>query len=588
MEITIQQALQRGVAAHNSGNAPEAERIYRAILQSQPKHPDASHNLGLIAISMNQIEAALPLFKTALDVNPMIEQFWISYIDALVKNNQFKDARRAIKKAKQKGFDAGRLKALLSQSKVTADLKAPSQVQLSRLLEDYENGLYDDAEKLAASLTEQFPKHPFSWKVLGAVFEQTGRNSRALDAYQIAVTLSPYDADSFFNMGGPLQKLGSLEEAEARYKQAIALKPDFAEAYSNLGGTLQELGRLDEAEASYMQAIMLKPDLADSHNNLGMALAELGRLDEAEASYTQAITLRPYYTDALKHRWILLFNRKEFGAAFRDAELMISKGASQFDLTTLYALGRIEEIFERIEMRSEVDGENISIAAFAAFIAEAEKKNTAYNFCPNPIDFLRVTNLSSHIKDSAAFVAEIIEELNQLGTIWEPQATTTVSGFQSPNGVNLFESPSGKLAQLKAIILDEIDTYYLKFREKSCSYIKKWPSKIILNGWHVVLKQQGYQTAHIHPSGWLSGVIYLKVVPSLGKDEGAIEFSLNGEHYTNIRSSNLTHHPEVGDIIFFPSSLHHRTIPFTTDADRIIVSFDMKPEASKDYIPRLT
>ena len=85
MELTIEQALQQGVAAHNAGNLPEAERAYQAILQSQPKHPDASHNLGLIAISVNQIEAALPLFKTALNVNPNIEQFWLSYIDALIK-----------------------------------------------------------------------------------------------------------------------------------------------------------------------------------------------------------------------------------------------------------------------------------------------------------------------------------------------------------------------------------------------------------------------------------------------------------------------------------------------------------------------
>ena len=92
MELTIEQALQQGVAAHNSGNLQEAERAYQAILQSQPKHPDANHNLGLIAISVNQIEAALPLFKTALNVNPNIEQFWISYIDALSKNYQVKDA----------------------------------------------------------------------------------------------------------------------------------------------------------------------------------------------------------------------------------------------------------------------------------------------------------------------------------------------------------------------------------------------------------------------------------------------------------------------------------------------------------------
>ena len=85
MELTIEQALQKGVAAHNSGNLQEAERLYRAILQSQPKHPDASHNLGLIAIYMNQIEAALPLFETALEINPLIEQFWVSYIDATIQ-----------------------------------------------------------------------------------------------------------------------------------------------------------------------------------------------------------------------------------------------------------------------------------------------------------------------------------------------------------------------------------------------------------------------------------------------------------------------------------------------------------------------
>ena len=41
MELTVDQALQQGVAAHNAGNLQEAERAYKAILQSQPKHPDA-------------------------------------------------------------------------------------------------------------------------------------------------------------------------------------------------------------------------------------------------------------------------------------------------------------------------------------------------------------------------------------------------------------------------------------------------------------------------------------------------------------------------------------------------------------------
>ena len=93
MELTVDQMLKQGVAAYNAGNLQEAERLYRDILQVQPKHPDANHNLGLIAVSMNQCGAALPLFKSAIDFNPNIEQFWLSYIDTLIKEKQFENAK---------------------------------------------------------------------------------------------------------------------------------------------------------------------------------------------------------------------------------------------------------------------------------------------------------------------------------------------------------------------------------------------------------------------------------------------------------------------------------------------------------------
>ena len=92
MEPTIEQALQQGVAAHREGNFQEAERLYRTVLQSQPAHPDANHNLGVLAVSVNKADAALPLFKLALEANPKIEQFWLSYIDALIKEKQFENA----------------------------------------------------------------------------------------------------------------------------------------------------------------------------------------------------------------------------------------------------------------------------------------------------------------------------------------------------------------------------------------------------------------------------------------------------------------------------------------------------------------
>ncbi|MCH2550418.1 MAG: tetratricopeptide repeat protein, partial [Alphaproteobacteria bacterium] len=101
MELTIEQALRQGIAAHKEGKIQEAERLYRAILQSQPTHPDANHNLGVLAVSVNKAEAALPFFKTALEANPKIEQFWLSYIDALIKEKQFDNAKEVLEQGKK-------------------------------------------------------------------------------------------------------------------------------------------------------------------------------------------------------------------------------------------------------------------------------------------------------------------------------------------------------------------------------------------------------------------------------------------------------------------------------------------------------
>ena len=192
------------------------------------------------------------------------------------------------------------------------------------------------------------------------------------------------------------------------------------------------------------------------------------------------------------------------------------------------------------------------------------------------MDFINFSNLSSHLENPNSFITEIIEELQNVKTIWEPINKTTYKGFQSMS--NLFHNPLGKLSNLKSIITDELDLYYLKFKKESCTYIKKWPSKKKLFAWHVILKNQGYQDAHIHSGGWLSGVIYLKPVPTLEKNEGAIEFGLNGKFYSDVSSPKIIYQPKLGDIILFPSSLHHKTIPFSTDTDRISIAFDLMPK----------
>jgi len=303
MELTIEQALQQGVAAHKEGKLQDAERLYRAILQSQPSHPDANHNLGVLAVSVHKADAALPLFKTALEANPKIEQFWLSYIDALIKEQQFDNAKQVLAQAKAQGVDEARLNSLEAQGlpkteKPNTATTSPPQELLNSLLWNYQNGQFSDAEKLSIEITQDFPKHQLAWKVLGAVLGATGRKSKAVNANRKAVDLSPNDAEAHNNLGITLKEMGRLDEAKTSYTQAIALKPDYADAHNNFGNVLKDMGRLGEAHASFTKAIGLKPDYAEAHYNLGNTLEELGRLEKAEASYLRAITLKPRFTHA--------------------------------------------------------------------------------------------------------------------------------------------------------------------------------------------------------------------------------------------------------------------------------------------------
>ena len=94
MELTLHQALQKGIEAHKAGKAQEADRYYTAILKANPKHPDANHNMGVLAVGVGKDEATLPFFKRALEVNSSIAQYWLSYIDALIKLGRIDDAQR--------------------------------------------------------------------------------------------------------------------------------------------------------------------------------------------------------------------------------------------------------------------------------------------------------------------------------------------------------------------------------------------------------------------------------------------------------------------------------------------------------------
>jgi len=117
MELTLDEAIQKGIEAHKAGVAQiqQADILYTAILKVQPKHPDANHNLGVLAVNLGKVQQALPFFKAALESNFTVSQFWLSYIDALIKLGCLDDARAVFAQAKDKGANGDEFDELEKQ-----------------------------------------------------------------------------------------------------------------------------------------------------------------------------------------------------------------------------------------------------------------------------------------------------------------------------------------------------------------------------------------------------------------------------------------------------------------------------------------
>ncbi len=335
MQLTIEQALIRAVDAHKSGRLPEAENLYRAILQVAPGNGDANHNLGLLALGAGKPDAALPLLKTALDGQPQQAQFWASYVRALAMAGRMEDAaryralaaERGVPVEKPEGIERG-FASTSSQRAVSAQPESgPTKAEIDRLVAEFNRSSDATAETLARDMAANYPDTHLGWLLSGLIAYRGGRLAEALPMMERAVELAPSNPDARNNLGVALTQAGRLDEAELHLRAAVRLDANFVEARSNLGDLLRLRGRFDEAGTCLREALRIDPehvgtchnlgnlflDLgqlalaedcfrkvlarnakhAGAHGSLGKALRELGRFAEAEAACRQAVALEP-------------------------------------------------------------------------------------------------------------------------------------------------------------------------------------------------------------------------------------------------------------------------------------------------------
>lgn len=222
--------LSLGARYHEAGQLPQAEALYRRVLELDTDNADALHLLGVLVDQLGQHDKALELIKAAIHRNTRNPHYHAS---------------------------------------------------LGNVLQDLGN--LDEAVVALERALALDPRMVMALTNLGALRQQQGRLDQAIAAYRRTLQIQPDYADAYYNLATALKDQGKLDEAITALRQAIALKPNSANEHVVLAGYLLEQHDFSAALQACDNCLKLAPRNIRALGFKSVALTELGHREALHA-----------------------------------------------------------------------------------------------------------------------------------------------------------------------------------------------------------------------------------------------------------------------------------------------------------------
>jgi tetratricopeptide (TPR) repeat protein len=303
-----------GAACHQQQRAREAANYYRRALALKPDMAEAHHNLGVALAQDGKMAEAVACYHQALRLNPNYFEAHNSLGVALASQGKAREAVSCYQQAVRLKPDyveaytnlASLLMAQGHLPEAAACLQEMLRFKPDLATAHFQLGNVRHAQQLPEKASEHFqrtvqlqPDNALAFYNLGNALQIQGRFVEAEGAYRRALQLRPAYAEAYNNMGSALANQGRLDEALECYRQSLALKDNYPEAYYNRGNALKEQGQVAPAIASYREALRLRPNYPYAHNNLGDSFLDQGEVARAAEHYREALRLKPDYAQAI-------------------------------------------------------------------------------------------------------------------------------------------------------------------------------------------------------------------------------------------------------------------------------------------------
>lgn len=510
----------------------DAEQCFAQVIEIEPASVDGHFNLGLAMQHAGRLEEAEQHYTSALERDP---QALHAAVNLAAVHLQQGHHEACITKAEQILLrDATHLQARI--------LLLKALLAMDRLT---------DADHALQQTPVATAEHRELRACEGRIHLLKGRLEKATLALQRARELGDTSTQTGLGLTRCLLDAGDASGAIELLNTIIEQEPMIADHHSLLGLALHRAGRVEAALAAVEQALRIQPASAHFVTAKASLLFELERNEQAEQALDEVIELAPTLVSPYLLRIERLIADAEPARALKVCEQYLQGVGPECDILAaksflLHAMGRSEQAAALMDYEGLIA--TTIVTAPDGFVSLSDF-NTA--LCAHILDHPSLSTLSTANK-------------------------ATRHGRQTGN---VLLGDRGPFVAFEQVLWSAAKDYVRTLkREPGHPFRARPPALDALYAWAVVLERGGYQSPHIHPAAWLSGVYYPKVpaIVSQGDSEqGWIEFGAPPpELALSPAAPTRRIKPEEGLLILFPSYFYHRTLAYDSDEGRISIAFD--------------
>jgi protein O-GlcNAc transferase len=196
--------LNAAVAAHQAGQLPRAEQLYRAVLGTQPRNNHALFLLAILAQQLGRRDESIELTRRAIAVDPNVPDYPAHLAPLLLAMGDYPSA-----------IDTYQQLIRLRPDAVEAYANLGGALFLC--------GRHDEAVVALNTFLAVHPNVPEAWNTLGTALKDSGHPERAIEPLRRAVQLRPDFVEVWAALGGACYLTARISDAVECHRKLVAL-----------------------------------------------------------------------------------------------------------------------------------------------------------------------------------------------------------------------------------------------------------------------------------------------------------------------------------------------------------------------------